>query len=178
MAIVIPDGILEAPTREYFRIDMLHHVDIEAIISLPKFAFAPYTKEKTYVLIMRRKQKEFEGKLQKNSIWHYIIDFDGFANSDKRFETRLQNKDGQYLHYDLPHLEECFFKGKLETRTNLKGKEIYKSKMVSMDEVNSTNYHNLLSEFYLRPIDPDKITMKEFEANFKSILSTLKQLGE
>jgi len=68
MAIVIPDGVLEAPSREYFRKKLLENVDIDAIISLTKFAFAPYTKEKTYVLIMKRKQKENEGKIQTKAI--------------------------------------------------------------------------------------------------------------
>jgi hypothetical protein len=60
-------------------------------------AFAPYTKEKTYILFLQRKEKD---KIQTFPIWHFILDYDGFANSDKRFRTKY--------HDDLPELEEKF----------------------------------------------------------------------
>jgi len=97
IAIVLPDGALEAPSREGFRIKLLGRCDIHAIVSLTRFAFAPYTKEKTYVLFLRKKQSEDVDKRQTLPIWHFIVDYDGFANSDKRFKTKY--------HDDLPELE-------------------------------------------------------------------------
>lgn len=172
MAIVVPDGVLEAPSREYFRIQMLHHADIECIISLPKFAFAPYTKEKTYVLIMKRKQQENEGRLQSQPIWHYIVDYDGYANSDKRYETRLQDDEGNYLHYDLPHLESSF-KDKKETKIKIAERSICKSKLINIDDVNEENFHNLLSEFHLRPIESEKISENEFDKKFEELIKSI-----
>jgi len=104
MAIVIPDGVLEAPSREYFRKKLLENVDIDAIISLTKFAFAPYTKEKTYVLIMKRKQKENEGKIQTKGnvdaelVLHTMIEY---RNYDK---VIIVSGDGDF-HCLIEYLE-------------------------------------------------------------------------
>ena len=66
-------------------------------ISLPKFAFAPYTKEKTYAVFFEKRSKEIT-KIQDSSIWMYIIDNDGLANSDKRFQTKLRNNKNGWMH--------------------------------------------------------------------------------
>ena len=114
IATVINDGALEAPSRENFRKKLLQICNIYAIIILPKFEFAPYTKEKTYILFMQKKQEEEIGEIQiqkksegdiekifqKFPIWHFILDYDGYANSDKRYKTKY--------HDDIPELEEKF----------------------------------------------------------------------
>ena len=64
IAIVVNDGMLETPSRENYRKKLLQNCTIKAIISLTRHAFAPYTKEKTYVLFMQRKQKEDIGIIQ------------------------------------------------------------------------------------------------------------------
>lgn len=160
MAIVVPDGVLETPTNESFRLKLLEHCNIRAIISLTRFAFAPYTKEKTYILFMQRKQKEDIGKIQEDPIWHFILDYDGYANSDKRFFTPKHN--------DIPLLEKVFLKGEK------KGKYGF----VSMDKVNKDNFHNLLSEFHLRPIKIEKKTIAEFNDDFDELNKKLKKLIE
>ena len=43
-SIVVPEGLLEAPTLAPFREYLLKQCRLTTIISLPKFAFAPYTK--------------------------------------------------------------------------------------------------------------------------------------
>ena len=84
------DGVLENPSYMLMRKELLEKCDIQAIVSLPKFAFAPYTKEKTYALFFTKRSDEVT-KTQKNTIWLYIIDNDGLANSDKRFPTKRRN---------------------------------------------------------------------------------------
>jgi len=158
MAIVTPDGTLETPTNENFRIKLLQHCNISAIISLTRFAFAPYTKEKTYVLFMQRKQEDEVGEIQTNPIWHFILDYDGFANSDKRYPTPFHN--------DIAELNEVF----------LKGEKIGKYGFVNMDKVNKSNFHNLLSEFYLRPKKIEKIDIKNFTKNYDSLVGELNKL--
>jgi len=160
MAIVLPDGVLETPTNEDFRLKLLQHCNINAIVSLTRFAFAPYTKEKTYVLFMQKKQKEEIGKIQEEPIWHFILDFDGYANSDKRFLTPKHN--------DIPLLEKTFLK---EER---KGKYEF----VEMKNINKNNFYNLLSEFHLRPIKIEKKTISEFNDNFDELNSKLIKLIE
>jgi len=191
MAIVTPDGTLETPTNENFRIKLLQHCNISAIISLTRFAFAPYTKEKTYVLFMQKKQKDEIGQKQDYPIWHFIVDYDGYANSDKRYKTKY--------HDDLGELEEKFDeavnlarlyisdhtrfgkkRSKYEREVNQREKEEGLTGMkygyVEMDSINNENYHNLLSEYHLRPYEEKKISEKEFEEKSKEILDELKNI--
>jgi len=191
IAIVVNDGALETPSREKFRTKLLEHCDIYSIISLTKFAFAPYTKEKTYVLFMRKKQESKVGEIQEFPIWHFILDYDGYANSDKRYRTKY--------HDDIPELEEKFdgtvrlveifskniikfeqerdnFKREINDRERKEGLWGIKYGYVEMDKVNSANFYNLLSEFHLRPYKMRKITMKEFEKKFKEISSEFESL--
>lgn len=191
LAIVINDGTLETPSRMMYRKRLLEHCDIQAIIGLTKFAFAPYTKEKTYVLFMQKKQKQNIGMIQTNPIWHYIIDYDGYANSDKRYKTKY--------HDDLAELESVFEKAvgliklfnsdrvlfednrsiyerKINKRESEEGLFGYKYKFVDMEDINDGNYYNLLSEKHLRPYIYKKITKAEFCEKVNTILEELNSL--
>ncbi len=158
VAVILPDGVLETPSNEEFRKKILQHCKIHAIVSLTRFAFAPYTKEKTYVLFMQKKQKIDVGSIQSDPIWHFILDNDGFANSDKRFLTPNHN--------DIPELGKQFLTGEKEGRYGF----------VSMNNVNVDNFHNLLSEFHLRPIITEKKTISEFNDSFDGLMDKLKKL--
>ncbi|MBU4502551.1 MAG: SAM-dependent methyltransferase [Nanoarchaeota archaeon] len=190
IAIVTSDGTLEAPTHENFRKKVLERCNINAIVSLTKFAFAPYTKEKTYILFMQKKQKDDIGSFQETPIWHYIVDYDGFANSDKRYKTKWHN--------DLVELEDLFVgavtlgkryktnredfdknRSKFERKVNHKEKEEelegMKCKFVEMKEVNEENFHYLLSEFHLRNYEIKTISLEEFD---KKLMGYKKRLRE
>jgi hypothetical protein len=117
---------------------------------------------------MKRKQKENEGKIQSKPIWHYIVDFDGYANSDKRYETRLKDDDGNYLHYDLPEMEKAFLT-KEEIKKKIDNKMVWKCKNVKISDVNEQNFHNLLSEFHLRKEKIESISEKEFYTEIEKI---------
>jgi len=190
IAIVINDGALETPSRENWRLKLLKTCDIHAIVSLTKFAFAPYTKEKTYVLFMQKKQIQNSGEIQKYPIWHFILDNDGFANSDKRFRTKYDD--------DLPILEEIFNnavklaksysnKTKFNKERSQFEKEVNEREWhfglwgkkygyVDMEKVNDENFHNLLSEYHLRPIVKRKISQNEFNASVCLILQQISDL--
>ncbi|MCK9568479.1 N-6 DNA methylase [Candidatus Pacearchaeota archaeon] len=192
IAIVINDGALETPSRKDFRSKLLKNCDIYAIISLPKFAFAPYTKEKTYVLFMQKKQEKAKGEIQKFPIWHFIIDYDSYANSDKRYKTKY--------HDDIPELEEKFDAAIKHAKNYLSDKEKFergrlnfervvndrekeeglygkKCAYVEPEKINGENFYNLLSEFYLRPILMEKIDENEFNARLAEIGQQLKKLN-
>ncbi len=192
IAIVVNDGALETPTRENFRLKLLDACDLYAIVSLTKFEFAPYTKEKTYILFMQKKQTEQFGNKQDFPIWHFIVDYDGFANSDKRYRTKF--------HDDLVELEAKFYDAiklsrfyvsdrtkfniersryelsvnQLEKQEGLTG---MKYGYVEIDLINNTNYHNLKSEFYLRPYEEKKITEQQFDEKLKEIVEEIKALS-
>ncbi len=104
-AIIVPEGLLEAPTLAPFREFILKQCKITTIISLPKFAFAPYTKWKTFVIFIEKRNtplNTIDEVIAKNEkIWAYIVDNDGFANSDKRFPTSLTSTNGSWLHNEL-----------------------------------------------------------------------------
>ncbi len=193
--IITPDGFFENPSLSKFRMEVLQKCEIEAIVSLPKYAFAPYTKEKTYALFITKKSNE-NTKIQKNSIWMYIIDNDGYANSDKRFPTKLKNKNGSWMHDEISWwvntevMEEQV--GLLEQRwmkyddinsngtswINEKGEEVrfYKGGFISLININETNYYNLLPEYHLRKNEPNYITIDEFDNELKNIEDLIKKL--
>jgi type I restriction-modification system DNA methylase subunit len=101
--IIVPDGILEAPTLSPLRKWVLENCIIEKIISLPKHEFAPYTHEKTYVLFLRKRSNSIADfdEIKTERIWMYIIDTDGYANSDKKFRTGKTDSNGKWLHDEL-----------------------------------------------------------------------------
>jgi type I restriction-modification system DNA methylase subunit len=188
IAIVINDGALEAPSRENFRKNLLENCNVSAIISLTKFAFAPYTKEKTYILFMQKKLEDEMGEIQKYPIWHFILDYDGFANSDKRYRTKY--------HDDLPELVDLFDpaiklardytsnKEEFERKKNNFEREVHirekdeelwgmKCKFVDMADVNEENFYNLLSEFHLRNLEIKGISINEAKKCFNEIIKEL-----
>lgn len=145
-AAIIPDGVLENTSYSNYRLNLLQKVEVEAVISLHEYVFRPYTSEKTYVLIFRKKIDENDNKIQKDPIWMYIVENDGYQKGDKRYEI-IEN--------DLPDLIENY------RSDNAKGR----CRFVSMSEINSANFYNLLVEYYL-PSDDVKIhvvTPKEFD---------------
>ena len=104
-SIIVPEELLEAPTLASFREYLLKNARVTTVISLPKFAFAPYTKWKTYVIFIEKRMSPLhtiEEVIAKNEkIWAYIVDNDGYANSDKRFVTGLKDNNGMWLHNEL-----------------------------------------------------------------------------
>ena len=101
--IIVPDGILEAPTLSPLRKWLIETTQIEKIIGFPKHEFAPYTHEKTYVLFLKKRPVRITDldEIKTERIWMYIIDTDGYANSDKKFRTGRKDDDGKWLHDEL-----------------------------------------------------------------------------
>ncbi len=166
--VIQPDGVLENPSDRALRKELLETCDLTAVISLPKFAFAPYTKEKTYALFFTKRSEEIT-RVQSKPVWMYIIDNDGLANSDKRFPTKLRNNRNGWMHDELSGwvstdgdempglLEDRWLKyddraTKGTTWTNEQGRTITerKSGMIPMAAVMKDKYISLLPELYLR----------------------------
>lgn len=145
-AAVIPDGVLENTSYGDYRYNLLCNIEIESIISLHEYVFRPYTSEKTYVIFFRKKTDGEEGIIQKDPIWMYIVENDGYQKGDKRYEI-LEN--------DLPDLINNYKSEKAKGRC----------RYVQMSEISKDNFYNLLVEYYL-PSDEIKIkrvTPKEFD---------------
>lgn len=193
--VVIPDGILESPSFKNLRNELLEKCTITAIVSLPKFAFAPYTKEKTYALFITKKSKQ-STKIQKEDIWFYIIDNDGLANSDKRFPTKLRNNRNGWKHDEISGwvstegeemkgiLEERWLKFEDEKKgstewTDEKGQKqsMRKGGNISIDEILKDEYLTLLPEYYLRPYEPSYIDINELKGELSKIDNLIKSLA-
>lgn len=192
--VVIPDGILENPTYQSFRNEIFEKCDVLAIISIPVFAFAPYTKEKTYAIFLRKRSDKIT-RAQKTPIWMYIIDNDGLANSDKRFPTKLRNNRNGWKHDEISGwvstdgeeqpglLEERWLKyDDIETNgltwTDEKGvvKQLRKGGFVSAETIMNDKYLTMLPEYYIRPFEPNFITEKEMIKEVKDIEKTIANL--
>lgn len=204
--IITPDGILENPSFKKLREEIMSVCTIDAIISLPKFAFAPYTKEKTYAIFLTKKhnrnyggviENRATGKFQTSPIWMYIIDNDGYANSDKRFPTRLRNENQQWLHdevsgysdnkgverksllvqrwmnYDDSHA--CGTEWMTDKGETVK---LRKGGFIQFDEITNDTYFTLLPEKYLRPYEPHFIDEKSFNNELLEVEAALKLLLE
>lgn len=165
--VINPDGSLENPSLSKIREEFLGKCTVNAIISLPKHAFAPYTKEKTYAIFFEKRSNKIT-EIQSEKIWMYVIDNDGFANSDKRFPTKLRNNKNGWMHDELSGwvstegeeqvgvLEERWQKYNDERSSGTewvdeKGikKKKRKAGFVSISKI-SKNRFNFLPEFYLR----------------------------
>jgi len=193
--ILLPDGVLENPQFTRLRKDLLEKCDIEAIVSLPKFAFAPYTKEKMFAMFFTKKNKAIT-KIQKEPIWMYIIDNDGLANSDKRFPTKLRNNRNGWLHDEISgwvSTDGEEMSGLLEERwlkfddsstegtewINEKGLAIKlrKGGFIAITKIaEQKSQYCLLPEYYLRPFKPTFITPEELSHEIDLIEQEIKQL--
>lgn len=189
--VIIPDGILENPSYKKLRQELLEKCEIYGIVSLPKFAFAPYTKEKTYALFFKKKATQ-NTKTQTTPIWMYIIDNDGLANSDKRFPTKLRNNRNGWMHDEISGWADTLGTeqpGVLETRwltfddseqrtswIDEKGIEqsYRKGGKIAIDKITSDLYFTLLPEYYLRPYIPHFVTESELQQEISQIEEKLK----
>ncbi|MGD9276481.1 MAG: N-6 DNA methylase [Candidatus Pacearchaeota archaeon] len=189
--IILPDGVLENPSFEMLRRRLLEQCDIDAIISMPKFAFAPYTKEKTYALFMTKRSDKIT-KIQTKPIWMYIIDNDGLANSDKRFPTRLRNNRNGWMHDEISgwvSMNGEEMTGILEERwMNFQDSETNKTKWIDekginqekrkgdfiiIKKIDSDKFCTLLPEYYLRPYKTKYLSEREFDSEIKKIQKEL-----
>jgi len=110
--IVLPTGVIENPRSSADRFNLLCNARVTDVIALPMHAFAPYTKQRTAVLIFNKRPKPIEvppndwgvliSQIGTEEISMYLVDNDGYANSDKRYPTtRLNPKTKAWLHNDL-----------------------------------------------------------------------------
>ena len=109
--VVLPTGLLENPRAAKLRFALLNQARITDVISLPKHAFAPYTQQRTAIVIFRRRKEplvsasagwtKLIAAAADEKISMFIVDNDGFANSDKRYPTDMTSLSGEWLHNDL-----------------------------------------------------------------------------
>ena len=109
--IVLPTGILENPRSDKSRFTLLKHARVTDVIALPKHAFAPYTQQRTAIVIFNKRRtplavadNDWDALLQtigNEQIAMYVVDNDGYANSDKRYPTERRDGTGKWLHNDL-----------------------------------------------------------------------------
>ena len=107
--VVLPVGVLENPRSSDTRRELIAKARVSDVILLPRHAFAPYTQQQTGIVIFERRLKALSGgdwasvvsDAAHEEISLFIVDNDGFANSDKRFETSRKLPTGEWIHDDL-----------------------------------------------------------------------------
>lgn len=143
-AVIVPDGILQNSSAKDFRRKLLFDVRLDAIVSLPSFAFLPYTQEKTYILFFEKKRRSVRGSIQVEPIWSYIADSDGYQSGHKRFPVAQD---------DLTRLGDSF--GSLE--------EVGTAGFVPMTSITEREFLRLDPEFHLRRASVSELDEAEFE---------------
>lgn len=209
--VIVPDGLLENPSFSRMREWLLVKCKIDMIISIPKFAFAPYTKEKTYALFLQKRftyEEEMVETLNdiddEEKIYAYILDNDGYANSDKQYETSLKDENGVPKHNEVteyfdnngdfhPSLMEQICKSRSEDVSEhynewgekYPGKKYgyisikkimndYYFKDENETESNKIYRLDLLPEKYLRPKEFDNLDINKLTQNVEDIKNELK----
>ncbi|EOU1649777.1 MAG: N-6 DNA methylase [Clostridium perfringens] len=165
--IIVPDGILEGTENYELREWLIKHCKINGIVGFPKHSFAPYTHEKTYAIFLERRSIPLNNLLDSNEkinpiliseegIYMYIVDCDGFANSDKRFVTDLKEKNGRWKHNELSEwvdlegkvhpslLEECWVRRDIEQKDDIVSIDEW-DKKIDGKKYGVINYSNILS---------------------------------
>ena len=109
--LVLPTGVLENSRSASTRFYLLQHTVVTDVIELPKHAFAPYTLQQTAVVLFRKRANpvgvpEGDWASLASVIGHeeiacYVVDNDGYANSDKRYPTDRRDSEGRWLHDEL-----------------------------------------------------------------------------
>lgn len=89
--VVVPSGVLETDENRPIRDYLVRTCHVHAVISLPKHTFAPYTTQKTYVLIIERRSVDLDVLPERlEPAFFYVSDRDGRSAGDKRFPLAQQ----------------------------------------------------------------------------------------
>lgn len=211
--VIVPDGLLENPSFSKMREWLLVKCKIDMIISIPKYAFAPYTKEKTYALFLQKRisYDEEQGEClldipKDERIYAYILDNDGYANSDKQYETSLRDDKGVPKHNEVTEyfdnngdfhisiLEQICKSRQEDTEEHFNewGEKINGKKYGYIDvqtilkdyyyrteeEIESNKEYrlNLLPEKYLRPKEFENLTLEKLIKKREELSEDIKDL--
>lgn len=211
--VIVPDGLLENPSFSKMREWLLVKCKIDMIISIPKYAFAPYTKEKTYALFLQKRISYDEEQVEclldipkDERIYAYILDNDGYANSDKQYETSLRDDKGVPKHNEVTEyfdnngdfhisiLEQICKSRQEDTEEHFNewGEKINGKKYGYIDvqtilkdyyyrteeEIESNKEYrlNLLPEKYLRPKEFENLTLEKLIKKREELSENIKDL--
>lgn len=211
--VIVPDGLLENPSFSKMREWLLVKCKIDMIISIPKYAFAPYTKEKTYALFLQKRMSYDEEQVEclldipkDERIYAYILDNDGYANSDKQYETSLRDDKGVPKHNEVTEyfdnngdfhisiLEQICKSRQEDTEEHFNewGEKINGKKYGYIDvqtilkdyyyrteeEIESNKEYrlNLLPEKYLRPKEFENLTLEKLIKKREELSEDIKDL--
>ena len=133
--------------------------------------------------------------MQSDPIWMYIIDNDGFANSDKRFPTRLRGNNQEWLHDEVSGYSDnngierkCLLVQSWKVKDDLsaggsewitdKGQKVKMRKcgFIPFETIRKDTYYTLLPEKYLRPYEPHYIDEAKFKREMADIEKQIKKI--
>jgi type I restriction enzyme M protein len=162
--IIFPNGILSGDTGSHIEVKkrLLHEFDLQAVVTLPKGMFEPYTPNPTCFLIFQK-----TGQPTKE-VWFYRVEGDGSSLKKAR-------KFGQQFRNDFPDLLE-----KWPTRTVEDGR----AWLVPAEKIIANGYNMTLSSLGLvepektEHDEPDEIlaSVAEKERNILAIIEEMHEL--
>ncbi|KAA6329638.1 putative type I restriction enzymeP M protein [termite gut metagenome] len=81
-AVIVPDSILFSNDNDNIKVrkELVEKCEVEAVIQLGNFTFAPYTKQPTSIIIFNKIRKT-------NNIWFFDLINDGFSETGKRYPS-------------------------------------------------------------------------------------------
>jgi type I restriction enzyme M protein len=145
--IIFPNGVLFGDSNSHIAVKkkLLHEVDLQAVVMLPKGMFEPYTPNPTCFLIFRNTGRPTE------NVWFYKVEGDGSSLKKSR-------KFGPQFRNDFPDLL-----GKWPTRETEEGR----AWSVPAQQIIDSNYNLTLSGLGL--VEPEKVEYPEPEELLESI---------
>lgn len=150
--LVVPSSYLYGHNKKYFdsRQNIITVYEIQAVISLPPYEFAPQASINTAILVVKNGKSLFN-----QTIWFCDLVNDGYSNDNKRVKNAS---------LPLPELLEAFRK-KEEIHT-----DCFDGKRISVKDVLDNNY-SLLSQQYV-----DSVEEKVDEMDLEVIINHLDYL--
>jgi type I restriction enzyme M protein len=155
--VIVHDGVLFGSSNAHFdtRKMLLEKSGLEAVVSMPKGVFSPYSGVSTAILIFTKGEKT-------DKVWFYDMDFDGYSLDDKR--TKIEKND-------IPDIIEKW-KNKDKNKEPEKGE---KWLWVDYGEIKENKYDLSISRY--KPIEYEEIEYEKPEVIMGKLLELEKQLA-
>jgi len=168
-AVIVPEGVLfgSSKAQKQTKEILLKDNQLEAVISLPKGTFKPYTGVKTAILVFT-KVEEKSKTWHTEKVWFYELRSDGYSLDDNR--RRLKD-------FPLPEAKRAF-----DSRNKTLAKDRKIHFFVPIDEIQENDLDlsfNRYKEYVYteQPYEPPKEILAKLMNLEKEILSDIEELN-
>jgi type I restriction enzyme M protein len=153
-AVIVPESVLFSNDNDNIKVrkELVEKCEVEAVIQLGNFTFAPYTKQPTSIIIFNKIRTT-------NNIWFFDLINDGFSQTGKRYPIAENDiPDLRILWHDKTDSDKSFTleNKKINKDNNYKLSFKFYTSFTSVN--NSTKLSTLCSDFVLggTPLESNK----------------------